>query len=89
MKVHVAFKSAEGKNEVYSMYDSLLKQWTSPHETLYVPTRYGDTFVIASGEKAAPPLLLLHGAGMNLAMWLGEAREYSRSFRVYADWKKL
>lgn len=66
------------------MYDSLLQQWASPHETWCVPTRYGDTFVIASGEKTAPPLLLLHGAGMNSAMWLGEEREYSRSFRVYA-----
>ncbi|KEQ26848.1 alpha/beta fold hydrolase [Paenibacillus tyrfis] len=84
MKVNVAFKSAEGKDEVHGMYDSLLKQWASPHETWYVPTRYGDTFVIASGEKTAPPLLLLHGTGMNSAMWLGEAREYSRSFRVYA-----
>lgn len=49
-----------------------------------VNTRYGNTFIITCGEKNAPPLILLHGGGMNSCMWLGDVREYSRSYRVYA-----
>ena len=52
--------------------------------TMDVPSRYGDTFVIASGNESAPPRILLHGAGSNSAMWAGDIGEYSRRSRVYA-----
>lgn len=84
MKAKLAFKSQEGKKAVLEFYDSLLEHWTLPNEKLYVNTRYGNTFIIASGEKEAPPLILLHGSAMNSIMWTGDAREYSRNYRVYA-----
>ncbi|KPU43565.1 carboxylesterase YbfK [Oxobacter pfennigii] len=84
MKINRAFKSQEGKAEVIKFYDSFLQHWVSPNEKFYVNTRHGSTFVIASGDKEAPPLILLHGSAMNAVMWMGDAREYSRNFRVYA-----
>lgn len=84
MKTKLAFKSQEGKAEVLKSYDSLLEQWTLPNEKLTVNTRYGNTFMIASGDKNAPPLILLHGSAMNSIMWMKDAKEYSRNFRVYA-----
>ena len=84
MKRTLAFKSPEGKNAVISFYDSLLGHWSLPNEKLYVNTRFGDTFIIASGEKEAPPLILLHGSAMNSIMWLGDAPVYARNYRVYA-----
>ncbi len=84
MKAKLAFKSQEGKRAVLKAYESLLEQWPSPNEQFHVNTRYGDTFIIATGEKEAPPLILLHGSAMNSAMWLGDAGEYSRNYRVYA-----
>ena len=65
-------------------YDAVLARWPVPCETRTVPTRHGNTFVIASGEENAPPLVLLHGAGTNSAMWGGDAVEYSRHYRTYA-----
>lgn len=57
MKVsRFAFKSQTGKNVVLKLYDSLLERWPMPNEKLYVDTRYGKTFVIATGDKHAPPL---------------------------------
>jgi len=84
MKTKLAFKSSEGKAAVLKSYDLLLEHWTLPNEKLYVDTRYGKTFVVACGEKNVPPLILLHGSAMNSIMWMGDAREYSRNYRVYA-----
>lgn len=84
MEAKLAFKSREGKDTVLKFYDSLLEQWPMPNEKIYLDTRYGSTFIIATGEKDAPPLILLHGSAMNSIMWLKDVQEYSRSYRVYA-----
>jgi pimeloyl-ACP methyl ester carboxylesterase len=78
------YKSEAGMREVMNMYDGALAAWPVPHEDIIVSTRYGDTFVIASGDKSSPPLVLLHGASSNAVSWIGDAAGYSRYFRVYA-----
>ncbi|TCL61457.1 pimeloyl-ACP methyl ester carboxylesterase [Hydrogenispora ethanolica] len=84
MKTKLAFKSQEGKTAILKSYDSLLENWPLPNEKFYVKTRYGSTFIIATGEKDAPPLILLHGSAFNSMMWIEDSREYSRNYRVYA-----
>lgn len=84
MKTKLAFKTREGKAEVIGFYESLLQCWVQPNEQFTVPTRYGDAFVIACGEKSAPPLILLHGSAMNSVMWLGDAPVFAQTHRVYA-----
>ncbi|WP_242824052.1 hypothetical protein [[Clostridium] dakarense] len=76
--MEVAFKSEEGKKEVLKYYESLIKNWDFPHEEIRVNTSYGETFIIASGKKELPPLILLHGSGMNSVMWINEMVEYSK-----------
>jgi len=44
-------------------YEAVLKQWPVPFEELYIPTRFGDTHLIANGSKDTPALVLLHPAG--------------------------
>jgi pimeloyl-ACP methyl ester carboxylesterase len=83
MKNKLAFKTQQGKTAVMKFYDSQLEQWNVPYDTMNVNTRYGNTFIITCGGGSAPPLILLHGSGMNSCMWLEDAREYSRSHRVY------
>jgi pimeloyl-ACP methyl ester carboxylesterase len=84
MKQNIVFKTQEGKNDVIKHYDLFLEKWALSYEKLYVNTRYGKTFIIASGEKNNPPLILLHGSGMNSVMWLRDMQEYSKNYRVYA-----
>ena len=67
-----------------ALYDAVLARWPVAHETLCLPTRHGDSFIIASGEKSAPPLVLLHGSASNAVSWVGDVVEYSRHFRVHA-----
>ncbi len=84
MRTKSIFKSAEGQQAIMNYYDSLLSRWPVPHDRLNIPTRHGDTFVVASGEEAAPPMVMLHGSSTNSAMWAGDVVEYSRHYRVYA-----
>lgn len=67
-----------------ALYDQALAQWPVPYQTRTVPTRHGDTFVIASGDEAASPLVLLHGAGTSSAIWGADLPTYCRQHRVYA-----
>jgi hypothetical protein len=74
------YKSPEGQKAILAFYDSILAQWPVPNEKLNISTRYGDTFVIASGDEAAPPLVLLHGSSTNSAIWSSDVVEYSRHY---------
>lgn len=84
MEMSKVFKTNEGKNHVIKSYDKFLERFALSYEKFYVNTRYGKTFIIASGEKSNPPLILLHGSGMNSVMWLRDIKEYSKTYRVYA-----
>ncbi len=78
------YKSPAGENAIMGFYNTIIERWSVPYETLNIPTRHGDTFVIASGAKTAPPMILLHGSSTNSAMWSGDVGEYSRHYHVYA-----
>ena len=84
MDTNPLYKTAAGEKEIIALYDNVLKNWPVPYETSLVSTRHGETFVICSGDKKAPPLFLLHGAASNAVSWVGDVAEYSRHFRVYA-----
>jgi pimeloyl-ACP methyl ester carboxylesterase len=78
------YKSPAGEKAAMDLYDSALERWPVPYETRTLPTRHGETFVIACGEASKPPMLLLHGAATNSAVWGADVAEYSRYYRVYA-----
>jgi pimeloyl-ACP methyl ester carboxylesterase len=84
MNTQSIYKSPAGKREIMARYDAVLARWPVPYETFNLPTRHGDTFLIASGEKSAPPLVLLHGSASNAVSWVGDVPEYSQHFRVVA-----
>ncbi|MCC6918338.1 MAG: alpha/beta fold hydrolase [Alphaproteobacteria bacterium] len=78
------FKTEVGRAAVQSAYRALLVDWPLAIEQFRVPTRFGETHVVACGPKGAPPLVALHGAQANAAAYLGDAAVWSRDFRVYA-----
>ncbi len=78
------YKSAEGKKLIIESYRRILGQWPVPHENIDINTRYGRTFVIASGNESMQPLILLHGSSTNSAMWMGDIGILSKNHRVYA-----
>jgi pimeloyl-ACP methyl ester carboxylesterase len=78
------FKSEQAANEVLDRYKEYLRLWPVPNEQLYIPTRQGKTFVIASGPKNATALVLLHGTMSNAGSWMREVVTWAKGFRVYA-----
>jgi len=78
------YKSSEGYTALMAFYDANLKRWPVPYECLTVPTRHGETHLIASGEPDAPPLVLIRGAGGNALLWAPAIVHLSRNFRTYA-----
>jgi pimeloyl-ACP methyl ester carboxylesterase len=80
------FKLPEAAAEVMALYRRVLDGWPVPHQEIVVPTRQGETFVVACGDEQAPPLVLLHGAQSNAASWMFDAAAavWSERFRVYA-----
>jgi pimeloyl-ACP methyl ester carboxylesterase len=78
------YKSVEGEREVRERYLEILKYWPVLNQQLRVPTREGETFIVACGEKNAPVLMLFHGSMANSAMWMGDVAAWAAHFRVYA-----
>ena len=48
MTAQPIYKSEAGKREIMTLYDAVLDRWPVAYETYNLPTRHGDTFVIAS-----------------------------------------
>jgi len=78
------FKTPAGAEQVMALYHRVLERWPVPCEQRRLPTRQGETFVVACGPAEAPPLILLHGAQSNTASWMFDAAAWSSRFRVYA-----
>lgn len=88
MSEQKVFRSMEGKNAILKSYDSLLQRassnYSGKYERLTVKTRFGDTFVLATGKTDTPPLVLLHGSSMNSIMWAKDMQAFAKDYRVYA-----
>ena len=78
------FKSSEGEALYRSAYDAALQLWSAPHESIFVPTRFGRTHVIASGIAQGKPIVFLHGVLAGGTMWFPQANVLSEEYRIYA-----
>jgi pimeloyl-ACP methyl ester carboxylesterase len=70
--------------QFYTAYEAVLKQWPVPYEALYIPTRFGKTYVIVSGSREAPPIVLLPPGGGHAPIWVRNVGALSQFFRTYA-----
>lgn len=57
-----------GRAAFEAAYRAALAHWPEPYQELEVPTRFGETHVIASGPASAAPIVLLHGYGASATM---------------------
>ena len=78
------FKSPQAEAAYMAAYDSALEKWPVPYEEKYVPTSYGDTYMIVSGPVDGEPLILVHGMGSNASHWSLNVAALAQSYRVYA-----
>ena len=65
-------------------YDAALTLWPVAYQSVVVPTRWGNTHLIVSGPKNAPPVVLLHGMNLSATMWFANVADLSNHYRIYA-----
>ena len=79
------YRSEKAGQEILESYDRLLSSWACEVKERDAETFYGTTHILECGEKSLPPLVLFHGVGDDSAlMWIYNAPELSKHFRVYA-----
>ncbi|SYX81662.1 alpha/beta fold hydrolase [Paenibacillus alvei] len=78
------YKSEAGKREVLGQYRKILASWPVENHQYEVETSFGSTFVIESGSKDNPPLILLHGSVANSFAWYSDVASLSQTHNVYA-----
>lgn len=77
------YRTPQAEAQVCAAYRALLDAWPVAHEELRIPTRAGETFVVACGRKDAPPLVAFHGAQGNSSAWMLDSPAWAQDFRVY------
>ena len=77
------YKLESGKQIVLGQYRKILANWPVKNHQYEVETSFGSTFVIESGSKDNPPLILLHGSVSNSSTWYGDVASFSETYNVY------
>ncbi|HLZ23413.1 MAG TPA: alpha/beta hydrolase [Ktedonobacterales bacterium] len=78
------YRSDAGQRAMMRWYDTCLTHLPAPYEALTVPTRHGETHLIARGPDNAPPVLLLHGTEGSALSWRYQLSALATRFRCYA-----
>jgi pimeloyl-ACP methyl ester carboxylesterase len=78
------YRTDAGKRAIEERYRDALRRWPVANRQLVLPTRHGETFVVASGEENRMAVVLLHGSGTNSSVWMPHVADWARDFRVYA-----
>ena len=78
------FRTDEIRAKLMAIFDEGLQHCPVPFETFFVNTRYGRTHVIASGDLAAPLLVLSHPAAVGGFVWSSIIAPLTEHCRVYA-----
>jgi pimeloyl-ACP methyl ester carboxylesterase len=78
------YKTPEGEAAFVARYEAMLQSWPVPYREIEVPTRYGTSYVVASGPEDGQPLVLLHGFFTTLLLWTPNIADLAAEYRVYA-----
>jgi pimeloyl-ACP methyl ester carboxylesterase len=78
------FWSPELEAQFNAAYEAVFRNWPIPFEELFIPTRFGDTHIVASGPVDAFPVLLINPGGGSAAIWIHNVEPLSQNYRVYA-----
>ena len=78
------FKSAAGKDEIFSLYDKKLSELNIDYQYKTIDTSYGKTNIIVTGAPENPPLIIIHGSNACAPISLETYPNLSTHFQVFA-----
>jgi pimeloyl-ACP methyl ester carboxylesterase len=78
------FMTPQLEEQFNAAYDAMMRRWPVLREDLYIPTRFGQTHVVAGGRPGAMPLILLNPGGGSAAIWINNVKSLSQVYRTYA-----
>lgn len=78
------YKSAAGKEEILKLYDSQLARLDAAHFDKYIPTSFGNTHLIETGNLQGIPLIIFHGGNATSACNLLYCDFLMKAFHIYA-----
>ncbi|MDX2141020.1 MAG: alpha/beta fold hydrolase [Chloroflexota bacterium] len=78
------FEDKGWSSAIDTYYDRELQRFSVRTDARYVNTSYGKTHVLTAGRADAPPLVLLHGRGVNATVWRDYIADHADTHRIYA-----
>ena len=78
------YKSEQGKKEILDLYEKKLGSLNIDYEYKTIPTRFGDTNMIVTGDATKPPIIIIHGSNGCAPVALETYKDLIDSFSVYA-----
>lgn len=78
------YRSPAGEAEILALYDSLQARFGIEFEDLTLDTRAGETHVLASGSRDAPPLVILQGGNVVSPVSLSWFAPLAGECRIFA-----
>lgn len=84
MEKGLNFRTLKSQIEYFDAYDRSLHLFTVPYIEQYIPTSFGQSHVICSGDDVNPPLVLLHASSCGSTIWYKNIPYWSKYYRVYA-----
>jgi pimeloyl-ACP methyl ester carboxylesterase len=78
------FKSKKGKNEILRLYDKKLASLNIDYEYLTLETDFGKTNIIATGDPANPPIIIVHGSNGCAPIALETYTNLHKKLRIFA-----
>jgi len=84
MKSGSLFDETYENEKMIDWYDRIQSRLKLSYESMSIPTRFGQTHVIAAGDNNGPSIILLQGLGGNSMLWEPQLAHLAKEYRVYA-----
>lgn len=78
------YKSVKGRSDILALYDAKLASLNIVYDSLYVPTTFGETHVIVTGDATKPPLIIIHGSNGSAPIALETYPKLIEKYQVFA-----
>jgi len=77
------FKSKDGLDAIYQQYKTDLEQWPVAYQEKILHGPFGKTYCLRCGDIHKPPLIMLHGLGVNSMSFSPNIEMLSKNYCVY------